>query len=387
MSAKKLGQYFTTSEDLQNTIISFIKNKPHTILEPSFGKGNLVPKLLEKFPNVQIQAYEIDKSLKPIENAKSDRINIIYKDFLIQEINRKFFTIIGNPPYVKTSTGNLYIKFIEKCINILKDNGELIFIVPSDFLKITSAQKIIKNMVEQGSFTDIYFPHKEKLFEGASIDVMIFRYKKTYKTNRIKINNKNMYSHFSNGILTFHETPNLNVNLLKDFFNIYVGMVSGKESVFKNDLGNILILNEKNITNKYILITEFPCDDDNINNYLLKHKNTLMERKIKKMTEKNWFQWGALRNIKSIKDNLGKPCIYITTLTRKKEIAFKGTVQFFGAKLICLVPKTKINLDNIVDFLNTDMFKENYIYSGRFKIGHKQISNATISTRHIQEIL
>ena len=42
-------------------------------------------------------------------------------------------------------------------------------------------------------------------------------------------------------------------------------------------------------------------------------------------------------------------------------------------------PTKKCNLEKIVDYLNSDTFKSNYMYSGRFKIGHRQLSNSYIS--------
>lgn len=39
---KKLGQYFTTDLILQEKVYGFIKNKLDVILEPSFGRGDLV---------------------------------------------------------------------------------------------------------------------------------------------------------------------------------------------------------------------------------------------------------------------------------------------------------------------------------------------------------
>ena len=59
---------------------------------------------------------------------------------------------------------------------IYENNGELIFIIPSDFFKLTSASKLLNNMILNGTFTHIYHPHNEKLFENASIDVIVFRY-------------------------------------------------------------------------------------------------------------------------------------------------------------------------------------------------------------------
>ena len=66
---------------------------------------------------------------------------VVYGDFMKQTITKTYKTIVGNPPYVRTKKGNLYIDFTEKCYNLLDDNGELIFIVPSDFLKLTCASK------------------------------------------------------------------------------------------------------------------------------------------------------------------------------------------------------------------------------------------------------
>ena len=377
MTTVQLGQYFTISEDLQNKVLTFILNKPKTILEPSFGKGHLVIKIIETFRNVKIVAYEIDKDILPI--VKSKNLNITYSDFLEQKIGDKYETIIGNPPYVKTSSGNLYIKFIEKCVELLEDMGELIFIVPSDFLKVTMSKNVISHMISIGSFTDIYFPNKENLFTGANIDVMVFRYQKGLLTNKAKINDKLMYSIFSDGIVTFHQTLSTTSFMVKELFNVYVGIVSGKESVFKNDNGNVKVLNDRGVEDTYVLLTSFPSPDEIINKYMLEHKSELMSRKIRKFNEKNWWEWGALRNIKTIKQNIGTPCIYMYNITRKSYIAFKGQVQLFGGKLLCMIPKsTDVDLDKVVEFLNSDVFKKNYTYSNRFKIGHKQLCNVRI---------
>ena len=37
-----------------------------------------------------------------------------------------------------------------------------------------------------------------------------------------------------------------------------------------------------------------------------------------------------------------------------------------------LYPKKNVNLENVVDYLNSDEFKENFLFSGRFKIGQRQ---------------
>lgn len=382
MDTKKhnYGQYFTTNNELKTKVYEFILNNPTNILEPSIGQGDLINFIMEKNPKITFDMYEIDKNIKLKGNILKK--NVIYGDFLKQNINKTYKTIIGNPPYVRTKKGNLYIDFIEKCYDLLDDNGELIFIVPSDFLKLTSASKILNKMITTGSFTHIFHPHNEKMFENACIDVLIFRYYKNNNINKkVLYNDKELFVSNSNGLITFTDNDNNNNNtfLIKDYFDVFVGLVSGKEDVFKNsDFGNIKVLNGEKKLDKYIFIENFPCDDDNINNYLLSHKKILTDRKIKKFNEKNWFEWGAPRNINIINNNLNKECIYIYNLTRKTNISFVDKVNYFGGGLIMLIPKKKCDLHKIVSFFNSDTFKNNFIFSGRFKIGHRQLCNSYI---------
>ena len=178
----------------------------------------------------------------------------------------------------------------------------------------------------------------------------------------------------------------LNLQGCKDYFDICVGMVNGKEEVYKNkEIGNIEILNGENKKEKYIYIEKYPCDNEQINTYLLQHKNDLIARKIRKFNDNNWFEWGAPRNITTINNNLGKECIYIYNLTRKSNVAFINKVNYFGGSLIMLLPKKDIicNLNNILNYLNSDEFKKNFIFSGRFKLGHRQLSNSYISNKYL----
>lgn len=374
---KTLGQYFTISEYLQQYVFDKVKYKGENLLEPSFGAGHLLKKFIEMDSNYPITAYEIDMSIIPIIKFNNKQ-NIIYDDFIKNYRNNKYKTIIGNPPYVKQGGINLYIKFIKVCYELLDDNGEMIFIVPADFIKLTSASALIKNMIKHGSFTDFLFPHNEKLFDNASVDIVVFRYEKNLITNKCYMNDKEMICNNNDGIITFTESI-INGNVLSENFDVYVGMVTGRDDIYRVEYGNIELLVDEDKIERYIYIENYPTDDIKINDYLLDNKEKLLERRIKKFNENNWYLWGAPRNIKSIKENWDKPCIYIKTVTRNKKVAFMDKVKYFGGTLLCLIPKNNnIDLVRIVDHLNSDEFQKNYIYSGRFKIGHKQISNASI---------
>lgn len=375
VSAKKdLGQYFTVSEKLQEWVFEKTKNKDQELLEPSFGAGHLLKSFIKYNKNYKMTCYELDQTIKPIVKLSSQDIK--YCDFTKEQINKKFKTIIGNPPYVKQkSTKNLYIKFIEICFNLLDTNGELIFIVPSDFIKLTSSSKLIDQMMKEGSFTDFLFPNDEGLFEGAAIDVLVFRYEKGLKTKKVKVNEESKICNVTNGIVTFSDKEETGISLDTQF-NVYVGIVSGKDEVYKVDFGNIEVLSDKDRVEKFICVDEFPTGNKEIDKHLEDSKDKLMERKIRKFTEKNWFEWGALRNMRAVEENMGKPCIFVRNMTRQKEVAFKGEVQYFGGSLLCLIPKSKdIDLDKVIKIMNSDEFQENYKYAGRFKIGHKQVCN------------
>jgi len=374
MSKHKLGQYFTESILLKNKVKDFILNNPKTILEPSVGQGDLVSYI--KNTNINFDMFEIDKTIKPLDGI--DKNKIIYKDFIKENIEKSYTTIIGNPPFIRTKKGNLYIDFIHKCFNLLKENGELIFIIPSDFFKLTSSSKLLILMLKSGTFTHIFHPNDEKLFKDASIDVIVFRYCKNQSLpKKVLYNDNELHIINSNGLITFNTQNTDNFVLFKDYFHIYVGLVSGKEGVYKNnELGNFQVLNGKEKIDNYIFIKEFPSGINEIDNYLKEHKEKLINRKIKKFNEKNWFEWGAPRNIKNIENNINKKCIYISNLTRKTNVSFIDKVQYFGGGLICLIPKYELNLEKICKYINSIKFRQNFIFSGRFKIGHRQISNS-----------
>jgi len=305
-SKHEIGQYFTTHVELKNKVFEFILNSPSNILEPSIGQGDLITFIMERVPSMTFDMYEIDTKIEMLDKIEKNKI--IYGDFMEQTIGKKYKTIVGNPPYVRTKKGNLYIDFTEKCYNLLDENGELIFIVPSDFLKLTSASNLLNVMMTNGTFTHIFHPHNENMFENASIDVIVFRYCKN-KTIEKKVlyNDKLRYITNSNGLITFNDEEPDHQHLFQDYFDVYVGLVTGKEEVYKNDeLGNMNVLNGENKVEKYIYIETYPCENEKINSHLLSHKKELIERGIRKFNENNWFEWGAPRNISAINANLGK---------------------------------------------------------------------------------
>ena len=136
-------------------------------------------------------------------------------NFFDLPVTEKFSTIIGNPPYVdnslfevnfKTSIkvkANLYIYFIEKCLHHLEENGELIFIVPRDFIKLTSARYINKLLFDNGTITHFYDYGDEKFFKNASPNICIFRYQKSNFSRKTLTFNGEFKFTENDGIISF----------------------------------------------------------------------------------------------------------------------------------------------------------------------------------------
>jgi adenine-specific DNA-methyltransferase len=376
-----LGQFFTKNEVLRETVHGFIKNNPQNILEPCVGRGDIVEHIIsnsnpDKLPNFIM--YEIDDSIEPLSCINSGDIN--YCDFLTSNIGQTFDTIVGNPPFVRTKKGNLYLDFTLKCFELLNPGGELIFIVPSDFFKLTCATNILNKMMNDGTFTHVFHPNNEHLFEDASIDIIVFRYcRDNTIDNKMLFNDTIKYINNTQGVITFSNHDISSYIRIGELYNVYVGIVSGCESVFKHDiLGNKIIIGPNGTRENYIFIDEFPTNNKEVNEHMLTHKNKLINRRIRKIGEHNWYEWGALRNIKVMKENEGRKCIYVRNITRKPIVAFTDKVSYFGGGLLMMIPKPgiRVNMEKTIQYLNSPEFIENYTYSGRFRIGHNQLVNS-----------
>jgi tRNA1(Val) A37 N6-methylase TrmN6 len=212
-----LGQYFTTSKLLQSTVNEFILNEPKHILEPTAGQGDLVLSLQNHFENVKITAIEIDDTIIPLSEI-FDQNKIIYCDFMKIDFN-KFTTIAVNPPFVKISNGNLYTKILNKCLDLLEPEGEMIAIVPADFFTLNYNNNLINQLFELGNITNVTTFTDEKLFKDCQALTLIFRFQKTEtKTNICNYNDKLLFIENNDGYVTFNEEQNLPI--IGDHFHV-----------------------------------------------------------------------------------------------------------------------------------------------------------------------
>ncbi|MDR3246449.1 MAG: N-6 DNA methylase [Prevotellaceae bacterium] len=199
----KFGQYFTPKM-VADFMIDLADIAPDSkILEPSCGQGIFLDLLQQKGFN-NVTAYEIDSEL-----AKKFS-NVRYESFVTANIKESFDLIIGNPPYIRWKnlednlkqelTSNalwnkycnslcdyLYI-FILKSIELLDDNGQLIFICPEYWMNTTHSVSLRNYMVSNGYFEEIYHFNETPIFDKVTVSIVIFKYVKSkQKPDKIRV--------------------------------------------------------------------------------------------------------------------------------------------------------------------------------------------------------
>ena len=199
----KFGQYFTPKIVAEFMIEMANISKKSKILEPSCGEGVFLDLLQQKGYN-QLRAFEIDYELA----QKFDFVQ--YESFVSAKIEEKFDLIIGNPPYIRWKNlenelkkelsinpiwnryfnslcDYLYI-FMLKSIELLNENGQLIFICPEYWMNTTHSISLRNYMVTNGYFEEIYHFNETPIFDKVTVSIVIFKFVKSKRKNeKIKV--------------------------------------------------------------------------------------------------------------------------------------------------------------------------------------------------------
>ena len=286
---KQRGQFFTTNQKVLDTLISLIKNDGD-VFEPSAGSGHIISAVENKFKN-KIYSCELDSSKIQDKVCINEITNINFFDYI--KNGKKYSTTIGNPPFVKLKNveeetinllpekirgnGNLYYFFIKYSVEVLNENGELIFIVPKEWLYNTSSQFLRDYLKSIGNFTHFIDCGEEKLFDDADVPALcIFRFQKNYNGmtkyyDSIDNFEMNRYTEkkCNYGKTISFTINNIDSNKISDFFDVKVGLVTGLESVFKVSEDNNFELNcsiQMMTTNKtlmnYLYLDNFNSIDE-----------------------------------------------------------------------------------------------------------------------------
>lgn len=366
VDVKHLGQVFTPPFLVKN-MLKLRKNKG-TILEPSCGDGAFMNEL-----EASCVGIEFDSTKCP-----QKALNM---DFFDYPIEHQFDTIIGNPPYVKyqqildetkqklemslfDERSNLYLFFIYKCFLHLKKGGELIFVVPKDFLKATSSLKLNQLLYDNGTFTHLIDLSDQDVFEGYSPDCIIFRYVKGCFERHLA---DGRYFSCHNGFLNFTKQEYLIP--FNELFSVKVGALSGANELFEHPSGNVEMVFSKTVstgkTKRFFYNT--PAAE------LAPFKELLMKRKVKRITEKNWYEWGRIFY------DSDQERIYVNCLTRVPQPFFYHECKGYESAVLAIFPKFDFDLDLAIKLLNeVDWEDLGFKNGGRFHFSQKSLENCLL---------
>jgi adenine-specific DNA-methyltransferase len=369
MNVECLGQVFTEIEQIEFMIN--LRKYNESVLEPSCGEGRFLKYLSKNYTT----SIEIDRNICP-----SESLNIDFFDYSEQN---KFKTIIGNPPYVAYKNilrdtkmklpkifdkrTNLYVFFIFKCLNHLDENGELIFITPKDFTTSTSSVYLNRLLYETGTMTHFFDFSDKKIFKNYSPNTCIWRFEKDNFSRKTITNNGEKTFSVKNGIISF-SNERLNV-LFSDIFYVKVGGVSGYDSIFKEHSGNIDVVDSTTCSTGRAV--KFHYNDIS---YLEKYKIDLLNRKIRRFSENNWWKWGREFYISDDKR------VYVNARTRKENPFFCHECKLFDGSVLGIFLKNQdLNEIEICEMLNNvDWDEIGFKTGGRLIFSQRSLENCML---------
>lgn len=397
----KIGQYFTENLRLQQKVFDLCLNSGNT-LEPSAGVGHLVSLLEGKYKD--ILALELDTSLKNF----ICKTEIVFGDFFDLSTDNKFDTIFGNPPYLKyrelpqetiikldnfcVTNCNIFYYFIEKCFYHLNYGGEIIFIIPREFLNSTRAGKLRQLLYNNGTITHLIDYEEQKLFKNAAPSIIILRYEKDnfshttqYEINNVVSSKKEV---LHNDSYLFLDKLSF-TNTLSEYFDIKVGLVTGLNSIYEYDsLYSIPMIcsdfYKAGIKRYFVFVDNIPLEEIKQNDFLLyehllNNKDVLINRGIKKFNESNWYFYGAVRNL-DLMEQQGK-CIYVNAKTRNQTPFYIADRCYYDGAVLALYPKKLCDLHYWCDYLNNSVeaFKMQGLYvNNKYSFTVKTLSDFII---------
>lgn len=371
LDVQGLGQVFTPAQVVE--LMLGLRRRRGRVLEPSCGDGAFARRLSG------CVAIELDSRVAP-EYA----LNL---DFFAYPLKERFSTVIGNPPYVKYQDigadtkglldgtlfdrrSNLALFFIQKAVQHLRPGGELIFIVPREFIKLTAARRLNQWLFEQGTITHWIETGDTRLFDGAVPNCAIFRYelgnfsrKTEYREWKGVWETREFVA--MDGQLTF---PREHLSVpLASLFDVKVGAVSGADHIFEHPAGNREFVCSKTVDTGRTRRMIYNVKHSSLNS----HKNTLIQRRVKAFDETNWWKWG-----RSFHDAPGRPRIYVNGRTRRTTPFFTHGCEAYDGSILALFPRIEnLDVQRAINLLNTAVpwADLGFVVDGRFVFSQRSL--------------
>lgn len=223
---KQYGQFFTGKETAQFMagLFTIPENTDNiSILDPGAGSGILSAALIERLltcnriKSVHLTCYETDDNIVKLLSENLIYIknsiplmftfNILQKNYITtqtDDYNRtlyatdeptKYDLVIGNPPYKKIAkyadealampdicygVPNLYFLFSQMSLFNLKNNGEMVYIIPRSWTSGAYFKAFRQKFLDEGVIEHIHlFISRDKVFDSVLQETIIIKVKKT----------------------------------------------------------------------------------------------------------------------------------------------------------------------------------------------------------------
>ncbi|MDD3586829.1 MAG: Eco57I restriction-modification methylase domain-containing protein [Thermoguttaceae bacterium] len=229
---KKSGQFFTSKETavFMADLFHIPNQKKISILDPGAGSGILAVALIERLQTIsfveeiELICYENDSNVLDLlksnlnwvckQSAKRISYFIIADNYILHQMAdynhmlycdrhpRKFDMVIGNPPYMKVAKDspeaaamsdvcygapNLYFLFASMSLFNLRDDGEMVYIIPRSWTSGAYFKKYRERFLTEGAMEHIHlFVSRDKVFEKESVlqETIIIKVRKTVNKPR-----------------------------------------------------------------------------------------------------------------------------------------------------------------------------------------------------------
>ncbi len=198
-----LGQVFTDRAVAAYMASMFEVERDALILDPCFGAGVFLEMVMQRgFTNVE--GYEIDKELYKNVKVQYPKFRLYNSDFLKVAGTRRYDGIIMNPPYIRQEkiddlkqlgitkaklrknkiykklpgSANMYMYFIFKALDLLKEDGELVVIFPSSWMDARGGEAFQKVLNSCATIMKQVHISGDVFEKSALVEVIILKLKK-----------------------------------------------------------------------------------------------------------------------------------------------------------------------------------------------------------------